>query len=160
MTGLLGTWTPAYQQVSSWLIWAMMGAFALWSRRQRSTKELVLAAVLMLVFLPGLGPGYSPAYVEWFLGLLVASYALCQDRLWRGVLLGAYAVAAATYVYEFGFFHSHGRFMYQFYPTDEMAALTDNLSTAWHQTLARLPLFAAYLAVLAAGSVVLTRRRS
>ena len=122
----------------------------LWSRGL-DAKRTILLAGLVLAAIPGVGPGYAPQYAYWFVPPLVASYPLFDDR-WRRILLVCYAVAAVTFVVDYGLVEGLGHFVNGFFgDTGFLHRLSKGISTPGAQTLERLPLFAAFLVVLVAG---------
>ena len=128
-----------------------------WRRRSLGPRETVLGAALVLTAIPTLGPGYAPQYLYWFLPLWVASFAFLPGR-WRWVLAIFGVICAATYLVEYALFPSHGMFLVQMIRSGSLTAQADTLShwsqtgsTRAGQTLVRLPLFFAYLALLCSG---------
>jgi hypothetical protein len=122
----------------------------LW-KRGLDAKRTILLAGLVLAAVPAVGPGYAPQYAYWFMPALIASYPLFDDG-WRRVLLVAYAVAAVTFVIDYGLVVGLGHFFNGFFgDTGFLHRLGDRISTPGAQTVVRLPLFAAFLVVLAAG---------
>jgi hypothetical protein len=153
-SGLLGAWSPLYVRLSPILILAALvlaGRFV-WRTPRLEPRQQVLLCALCLMVLPALGPGYAPQYVAWFLPLLVCSYAVDGSASWRRLLLASYAVAAATYLFEYAFFESHGSFLVRIHPTRELLDFSLRWSTELPQALVRLPLFLCYLALLAFGA--------
>jgi hypothetical protein len=105
----------------------------------------------VLAAIPTVGPGYAPQYAYWFMPALIASYPLFDDG-WRRILLACYAVAAVTFVIDYGLIPGLGHFFNGFFgDTGVLHRLGDRISTPGAQTVVRLPLFAALLVVLAAG---------
>lgn len=137
-----------------------MGGVGLMLVRERELSELgglelVLIAALLLVMVPTLGPGYGPQYLEWSLPLLVVLYG-AYDAPWRRVLGLCAIVAAITYVVEYALFPSHGWFLANLTQgSATVLAWSRVVSTQTGQTLVRLPLFAALLALLGGGVRVL-----
>ena len=122
----------------------------LWSRGL-DAKRTILLAGLVLAAIPGVGPGYAPQYAYWFVPPLVASYPLFDDR-WRRILLVCYAVAAVTFVVDYGLVEWLGHFVNGFFgDTGFLHRLSKGISTPGAQTVERLPLFAAFLVVLVSG---------
>jgi len=122
----------------------------LWSRGL-DAKRTILLAGLVLAAIPGVGPGYAPQYAYWFMPALIASYPLFDDG-WRRILLVCYAVAAVTFVIDYGLVEGLGHFVNGFFgDTGFLHRLSKGISTPGAQTLERLPLFAAFLVVLVAG---------
>ncbi|HJX46615.1 MAG TPA: hypothetical protein VJ375_02125, partial [Gaiellaceae bacterium] len=122
----------------------------LWSRGL-DAKRTILLAGLVLAAIPGVGPGYAPQYAYWFMPALIASYPLFDDG-WRRILLVCYAVAAVTFVIDYGLVEGLGHFVNGFFgDTGFLHRLSKGISTPGAQTIERLPLFAAFLVVLVAG---------
>ncbi len=97
------------------------------------------------------GPGYGPQYSYWFLPALVATYVLLDDA-WRWLLRIAYLVAGLTYIFEYGFIPWLGAWVpAAFGSSDWMTNVADFL-IPYRLVLVNLPLFAAYLFVLAEGT--------
>ena len=122
------------------------------ARRTLSAHAIVVTAAMLLLLVPTLGPGYAPQYAYWYLPLLVVSFAMGDER-WRRLLLLVFAVASLTYIVEYGFLPAQG------------AAIVHALGDRWPfgswsrhwsppqaQSLIRLPLFLAQLALLACGA--------
>jgi hypothetical protein len=123
----------------------------LWKRGLDARRTILLAA-LVLAAMPALGPGYAPQYAYWYLPALVATYPLFDDG-WRRILLVFYVVAAATYVVEYALVDALGSYLVAFLgDTGWVHRLSERLSTPGAQTVVRLPLFAAFLVVLVAGT--------
>jgi hypothetical protein len=124
---------------------------ALWKRGLDARRTILLAA-LVLAAIPALGPGYAPQYAYWFLPALVATYPLFDDG-WRRIVLACYVVAGATYVVEYALFESLGGYLVAFLgDSGWVHRLSERISTPGAQTVVRLPLFAAFLVVLVAGT--------
>ena len=82
---------------------------------------------------------------------LIASYPLFDDG-WRRILLAAYAVAAVTFVVDYGLIEGLGHFLNNFFgDTGFLRHLSKRISTPGAETVVRLPLFACSLVVLVAG---------
>jgi hypothetical protein len=123
----------------------------LW-RRGLDASRTVLATALLLAAVPALGPGYAPQYAYWFMPALIVSYLLFDDG-WRAIVRACYAVAAVTYIVEYALFKALGSFLVAFFDgSDSLRELSDRVSTPSAQTLIRLPLLAAFLVLLVAGS--------
>jgi Dolichyl-phosphate-mannose-protein mannosyltransferase len=123
-------------------------------RLPRATaEELVLIPVCLLAAVPGLGPGYSPQYVYWFLPLLPIAFAVTPSARVRRAIPIFLVIAAGTYVVEYAMFTSHGNFWAKLQPTPEVLDTSARWSTKAGQTRIRLPLFVAWMALLAAASV-------
>ncbi|MGZ4409784.1 MAG: glycosyltransferase 87 family protein [Gaiellaceae bacterium] len=122
----------------------------LWNRGLDARRAILLAG-LILAAIPAIGPGYAPQYAYWFMPALIASYPLFDDG-WRRILLVCYAVAAVTFVIEYGLIAPYGHFLNGFFgDTALLHRLGNRISTPGAETVFRLPLFAAILVVLAGG---------
>jgi hypothetical protein len=147
--GLNGPYEHLFTAV---LLVGVCALFVLTWRRGLEPAAVVLLAALLLAAIPALGPGYAPQYVYWYLPPLLATYALL-DAAWRRILIGFYAVAALTYVVEYALLRALGRFLVAFFDGSSwLLRLSDRLSTPGAQTLVRIPLFAAFLILLAMGA--------
>jgi hypothetical protein len=123
---------------------------AAWSRGLAASTTVLLAG-LLLAAIPALGPGYGPQYAYWYIPPLLATYPLLDDA-WRRILMGFYAVAAATYVVEYAFLRALGRFLVAFFDESSfLRKVSDRLSTPGAETILRVPLFVAFLVLLVAG---------
>jgi hypothetical protein len=119
--------------------------------RGLGVNATVLLAGLLLAAIPALGPGYGPQYAYWYIPPLLATYLLLDDG-WRRVLLAFYAVAAVTYVVEYALLIALGRFLVAFFDKSSfLLKVSDRLSTPGAETVLRVPLFIAFLVLLAAG---------
>jgi hypothetical protein len=133
------------------LVAGLMVLFRLLWNRGLDAKRTILLAGLVLAAIPAIGPGYAPQYAYWFMPALIASYPLFDDR-WRRILLACYAVAAVTFVVDYGLVVGLGHFFNGFFgDTGFLHRLGDRISTPGAQTVVRLPLFAAFLVLLVAG---------
>jgi len=135
-----------------------------WHRRSIGDRETVLFAALLLVCIPVFGPGYNSEYLYWFMPFLVATFAFFKGK-WRLVLTGFALITACTYLVEYAVLGSHGTFllnilvykMGNLHPPLWLLRPMAKCESATGQTLIRLPLFVAYLALLAVGTGVLFR---
>lgn len=145
-------WGAVYRRcfAVSFLI-VVMGLIVVAVRRRRtSVEERVLLTLVLLAAVPGLGPGYSPQYITWFLMLLPIALAVTSSRWLRTAIPAFLAIAAATYVIEYAMFTSHGSFWVKLHPTPEILETSARWSTQAGQTRIRLPLFLGWLWLLAA----------
>jgi hypothetical protein len=153
----------------NWVFYAVLAAVMVWSviffwRRQSiGGRETVLVAALLLAGIPALGPGYAPQYLYWFMPLLIATFSFFKGA-WRLMLAGFALIAAGTYVVEYALFPSHGMFLFRILTNeskmDQAMALMpvmSQCSSPTGQTLIRLPMFIAYLTLLAFGCRLLVR---
>lgn len=131
-------------------------AFLIWRRPWTGDREFLLLAGLLLIAVPALGPGYAPQYFYWFLPLLILTFAAYPGR-WRLVLVGFYLIAAVTYLVEYAIFPSHGAFLARLTASEPFITWSRTWSTQTSQTLIRMPIFFAFLTLLAAGFTLLRR---
>ncbi len=135
----------AYANMGAYLFIGLMGYMAFWCYRQRiiSVKAAMMLPLLLMMFIPTFGPGYSPPYILWFLPVMVL-LPIAFPRL-RIILLTGYVVLICTYVTEYALFRSHGAFLQQWYPSAALDALGSYWERREGQTLIRLPMFLFYL---------------
>ena len=135
----------------------MLTAYVFWKRVRMEPRTIILCAAMFLAAIPGIGPGYSPQYLFWFLPLLIASFALYQG-LWRWVVTAFGIVAAATCIVEYGVLPSHGMYVYfiikqhQMHLPLEWAERMDWWASQNGEVVMRLPLFVMFLILLAVGT--------
>jgi len=131
---------------------AVAGAFfLLWRREPLPGPRLFLAAAVGLMVVVAFGPGYGPQYAYWFLPALVATYVLLDDW-WRRLLQVAWVVAALTYLVEYAVVDYLGAWAVHVFGSDAWIADTgEYLNTPHHLIVFRLPLYAVYLVLIAAG---------
>lgn len=127
------------------LVWA---AVHLYRRGSMTVFDGLSVILLILLAIPTLGPGYGPQYLYWYLPLLVVYYHFVSGRA-RQLLQFSYAVVAATYLFEYAFFRSHGAFILHLVPTEDALRFCNLVAQPHYQTLIRLPLFLAYSGMLA-----------
>jgi hypothetical protein len=141
-----------YTRASSWLFAVgllLLSAFLL-KRPRLLPKQLVLLTALLLTSVVVWGPGYGPQYVSWYLPVLVASWAFWPG-VWRPVLLVLAVVAALSYFEEYALLPSHGMLLIRMGWGGDWLRRSREWSTPEMQSLIRLPLFAAYLALFGVG---------
>ena len=152
-TGLMNLLFPGdlmdiYQRLSPALFVGLI-LFAAWKcfrRRYLSPVQVINSALLLMLFIPTFGPGYSPPYILWFLPLIILFYVAVPYGLKRFLFLG-WVIVALTYIVEYAFFDSHGAFLLQWFPSAEMQALSKKLGDRQTtQTIIRLPMFIFFLA--------------
>jgi hypothetical protein len=155
--------------ISKWLFCLLLvvvvfaSSILLWRRQSIGSRETILFAALVLAAIPGLGPGYGPQYICWFLPFLIASFA-AYGRYWRWILMCSWLVCAGTYLVEYALFPYHGMYLSNIlaraHMTSQARSVLD-LGQKWSgqtiQTLVRLPLFAAYVVLLVSGARILFR---
>jgi len=154
ITGLLvlagrSDWIPAYRTLFALAFASGMGWLALRASRGLTPRAGVFAAAATLTAIPALGPGYGAQYIAWSLLLLPAIWVI-GDRRTRAVLLVFGAIAVLTDLVDYGLMSSHGAFLLHASPTPALARISERLATMKWSTLERLPLFGAYLLLLAA----------
>jgi hypothetical protein len=139
---------------------AAFAAFVLlWRGEPLTLARLFLFSAVGLMIVVAFGPGYGPQYAYWFLPSLVATYVLLDDS-WRRLLRVAWLVAALTYVVEYAIVDYLGAWAVGVFGSDTwLADVGDYLTTPHHLVLFRLPLYAVYLVLVAAGVGRLVGRR-
>jgi hypothetical protein len=158
ITGVLGLLhLPAlisiYTRAFPFLLVLSVSGLAFWIHRtpEKSERSIVLIAAGAMLAIPLFGPGYGPQYLFWSIPLLAAVYYLMDESSLRPVLLIAYEIAALTYIIEYSFLKSHGALALQIWPDPiesmKLISYSATISTKGGQTLVRLPLFLALLAV-------------
>jgi hypothetical protein len=129
----------------------------LWRATPLPADRLFLLVAVILMTIVAFGPGYGPQYAYWFLPALVATYVLLDDG-WRRLLLAGYVVAAVTYSLEYAFVPWLGSYASEIAPDARwIGDVSEHLDDPQRLTLYRVPLFAAYLVVVAAGIARLIR---
>jgi len=152
-TGLLvlagrSDWIPAYRAIFTLVFLAALTYLALRARRGLTPRACVFAAATTLTAIPALGPGYGAQYLTWSLFLLLALWTI-GDRRTRAVLLLFGAVVVATDLVDYALMASHGAFLVHASSNPFVARLSEKLAKTKWSTLERLPLFGAYLLLLA-----------
>lgn len=138
----------AYQKISPVLFIAVMAFTAFWCNRKEAlnSKKILMLALLMMLFIPTFGPGYSPPYILWYLPLMVILYATA-DKTLRRFFIVAWLITVLTYIVEYALFNSHGAFLLELEPSLRMTTLSEQAGSRQGQTLIRLPMFACYVAL-------------
>jgi hypothetical protein len=88
---------------------------------------------------------------------LIGTYVLLDDG-WRRLLLVAYAIAAVTYSFEYAVVPFLGSWAAAMFGSADWIVESAEFLTPPHWVVFRLPLFAMYLVVIAAGIDRLARR--
>jgi hypothetical protein len=130
---------------------AVATSIVLWRGDPPTAPRLFLLAAVALMIVVAFGPGYGPQYAYWFLPALVATYVLLDDG-WRWLLRVAWLVAAVTYVVEYALVDYLGAWAAEIFGDGTWVADAGNyLKAPHHLVVARLPLYAVYLVLIAAG---------
>ena len=156
---VLGTEISWYERIFTVaLVVAVAWLFVrLWRVAPLDLPALFLLVAVIFMAVIALGPGYGAQYAYWFLPALVATYVLL-DPGWRTLLLVAYAIAAVTYTVEYALVPFLGAWLPALVgDSDWTTDAGEYLGDPQRLVLFRLPLFAAYLAVLVAGARRLAR---
>jgi hypothetical protein len=147
----------------------LLSAGFFWRHNAMSNRETVLYAAILLAAIPSLGPGYGTQYIYWFMPFLVATCAFYTGR-WRIVLAVFAVISIGTYLVEYALLPEYGStLLYLLNPaaTPEQIQspaslphplnplLIEKMDSATGHTLFRLPLFMAYLALIAFGILTL-----
>jgi hypothetical protein len=163
LSGLRDVVAPGLASAHGWLFLAAVAGTLVWLWRRLAPRPpappqtTFLLAALLLMVIPVFGPGYGPQYAYWYLPALVGTYVLLDDG-WRRLLLVAYVIAAATYVFDYAFVDFLGQNLQALAPGQGwIASVTGHVSDLDRLTMYRLPLLAAYLLVIAAGARRLAR---
>jgi hypothetical protein len=125
--------------------------YRLWREPPLAAGPLFLLVAVVFMSVIAFGTGYGAHYAPWFLPALVATYVLLDDA-WRKLLLVAYAIAAVTYALEYAFIDFLGAYAAAALGEPGWVIETGewlNQPDRWGAM--RLPLFVAYLVVIAAG---------
>jgi hypothetical protein len=153
ITGLLSKagWPEGmelYQKISPLLFIAIMVFMAWRSYRSElpSAKGVLVQALLLVMFIPTFGPGYSPPYLLWYLPLAIIFYTVSERGMRRFLLLG-WVILCLTYTTEYALFESHGAFLSKWYPSAALSAFGEEAGSRGGQTVIRLPMFLFYLII-------------
>lgn len=135
-----------YSRLSLYLMLALMvfAGLRLVRCTVLSPVQLLVAMLTMLLFIPCLGPGYSPPYVLWYLPLLLLYYGLATPVTQR-LMVAGWGILALTYTAEYALFLSHGAFLATWVPGAAMYDLCTQIGLSHWQTIVRLPMFAVYM---------------
>ncbi|HUG64194.1 MAG TPA: hypothetical protein VMK83_03165 [Gaiellaceae bacterium] len=123
----------------------------LWRELPPAPPTLFLLVAVIFMAVVAFGPGYGAQYAYWFIPALVATYVLLDDA-WRKLLRIAYVIAGLTYAIEYALVPFLGAWAVAMFGSSEwMVELAGYLSTPDKWVVFRIPLFAVYLVVIAAG---------
>jgi hypothetical protein len=154
LSGLMQNfWDPSaaqlYARVSPVLFLGVLAltAYVLWRTAPLRNELFLISCAFLLVMVPALGPGYAPQYIYWFMPLLLGCYAVSPSHLVKSSLIIFGIVACVTYAIEYALIPSHGMALVYFDMIDP-GLIPRRLAEPGPQTLLRLPLFGAYVALL------------
>lgn len=155
LTGLFAYWGAVrlqaiYPGVFTMLYgigWICLGAWLL-LKETLDKRQIISVALVMLLAIPTLGPGYGPQYGYWFLPLLVLMYALAEPKI-RLYLMILYGVGVTTYLGEYALLPGQGACLFTIVPPGELLKIAAQLSSESGQTFLRLPLWISYLVLVA-----------
>jgi hypothetical protein len=135
-----------YSRLSLYLMLALMvfAGLRLVRCTVLSPVQLLVAMLTMLLFIPCMGPGYSPPYVLWYLPLLLLYYGIAAPATQRLMLVG-WGILALTYMAEYALFLSHGAFAAVWIPGTPMLDFCTQIGLSHWQTIVRLPMFVVYM---------------
>lgn len=147
----------------------------LWEKHSFGNRETILYIAVVLMAIPVLGPGFGSQCFYWFLPFLVISYASFAGP-WRAWLIGFGLISAVTFIIEYGlnaaygssfiYWEAHVKTREDLYQALEnpnnhlLIAMAHGLGwliSGIHQTMERLPLFIAMLAIIVFGARILLR---
>jgi hypothetical protein len=136
---------------------AGVGLAVVWrfgSRRAISDVDVLLAVAGLLILMPVLGPGYAPQYAWWWLAPLVMLFSLCPGPIrWASGIV--FVIASGTYSIDYGLQPAYGEVLLHWPHPAIWTTWSELLGTKQGETVLRLPLFAAYLVLLALSGVTL-----
>jgi hypothetical protein len=155
LTGLFAYWGaarllaiyPCGFEIIYGIGWICLGAWLL-LKQTLDKKQIISIAVVILVAIPALGPGYGPQYGYWFLPLLVLMYALAEPKM-RVYLMILYGVGVTTYLAEYALLPGQGACLFTLVPPGKLLTIAAQLSSESGQTFLRLPLWISYLVLVA-----------
>jgi hypothetical protein len=125
--------------------------YRLWGEEPLDPARLFLLIALTFLVVVAFGPGYGAQYAYWFVPALVATYVLLDDS-WRRLLRIAWVVAGLTYAVEYAVVDFLGAWAVAMVGSREaLIDFGEYLSTPHHWVVFRIPLFAVYLMLIAAG---------
>lgn len=139
-------YTPFF--VLSLAVFLTYVAYQMLTSEQAGKSILLMSAAALFMIVVALGPGYGPQYIYWTLPLLLLCYS-SADPSFRLALRVGYLIAALTYLVEYALLPSLGMFLVGTVQAPSLLSLGEFLSSQWHQSLLRLPLFTTYCVLLA-----------
>ena len=150
LTGLLAYWGAARLlaiytcgfEIIYGIGWICLGVWLL-LKETLNKKQIISVAVMILVAIPTLGPGYGPQYVYWFLPLLVLMYAVAEPKI-RLFLMILYGTGMTTYLVEYALLPGQGACLFTIVPPGKLLKIAARLSSDGGQTFLRLPLWILY----------------
>ncbi|MCM2316474.1 MAG: hypothetical protein NDJ92_15095 [Thermoanaerobaculia bacterium] len=123
---------------------------AFWKSERVAPERIVLAAAMIMLAIPVLGPGFGPQYIHWFLPLLIVTWAPFSRR-WRFALGSSLAITIPTYIGIYALTPSLGMFAARMLPPATAAEIARQMERSDVQTLITLPMFLSWCVVLATG---------
>ena len=112
-------------------------------------RDVVLAIGVAYLALIAFGNGYGGQYLTWPLPFFVLTYAT-EDPAWRRDLWTVWVVVTLTWVIEYGLIPAQGAFLPRVLASADLRQLSHMLENQGLTVLLRLPMFAAFLWLLAA----------
>lgn len=131
-----------YQRLSPLLFCCVMlvASWQSYKSSHRAPLKVLTSAVIIMLFIPTFGPGYSPPYILWYLPLLVLSFGSHTMPMRRLLVIGG-CITVTTYIAEYALLSSHGAFLAQWYPDRVIPFVSRDFGSRIDQTLLRLPMF-------------------
>jgi hypothetical protein len=159
ITGLIEMWQlpitiQAYTRAFDVLLLVVMvGTAALVGRRRLlSERSLVTIAAALLMMIPVIGPGWATQYVWWWLPLLPIILSLWGGAV-RAAVVVMLAVLAGSYALAYSLYSVYGAVLLHVQHPAAWDQFDQLLGTHAGRTTVMLPLFGAYLLVLATLSI-------
>jgi hypothetical protein len=135
----------------------LAGTVAAWWWREPEPRKIVLAAALILLAIPTLGPGFGAQYVVWFIAFFVAGYASGSRRM-KAALWLSLVVSSVTYFILYGYLRDLGQFMTFLSGTPREVEFGRWAAELSGLAMINLPMFVCWVLVLVAGLADLRRR--
>jgi hypothetical protein len=140
---LTARWSRVFE-ITYGLGWMSTGLW-LFFKDTLKPQALVSLALVLLIAISALGPGYGMQYICWFLPLLLLQYEL-SDRPVRIFLLGFYLVTAVVYLIDYAFnSYAYGAFVLVFSQNQSLVDFGARIATKTGEFLLCLPLWLIYL---------------